>query len=160
MGWNVLYLRPRTEKRIAEHCDVLGMKYYLPLRKETKIYQRRKVTVFKPIFPGYFFVALDEQSRDYLLRTRNVHRILEPSSQRFLLHQLSQIRRALRIDPTLGSCAALQKGRRVRIKAGPFMGIEGVIWALKKQSKVRLNVEMIGQAIAVDVDQDYLEVID
>lgn len=160
MGWSVLYLRPRAEKKMAEHSQILGMDFYLPLRVETKIYQRRKVTVNKPIFPGYFFVSLTDEGRTSLLRTNHVLRIIKPLREEELIHQLDQIKSALAIDQTLGKCHALKKGRRVRIVAGPFMGIEGVIWSLKGDTNVRLNIDMIGQATSVDVDKDYLELLD
>ena len=161
MSWHVLYLRPRCEKKMAEHCIKHGLKYFLPLREETKIYQRRKVTVNKPLFVGYLFVSFDRAGRVALLKTNHIIRILVPEDEELLLYELAQIREALTIDPTLGACAALTRGRRVRIVGGPFMGVEGVVWTLKKdRSKIRLNVEMIGQAVAIEVDRDYLELID
>jgi len=153
-------MRPRYEKKMAEYCQVLRLTFYLPLRQETKIYQRRKVTVKKPVFPGYFFVSFDRQGRLSLLKTNNVVRILRPENERRLLHELAQIRKALRVDPALGICKALKRGRRVKIRGGPFMGVEGVVWSLKGNANVRLNVEMIGQAVALDVNREFVEVID
>ena len=158
--WHVLYLRPRWEKKMGEYCVAHGFSYYLPLREETKIYQRRRVTVHKPLFPGYVFVTFEPDERLQILKTNNVVRILEPRDQRTFLHQLAQIRRALRVDPTLGACAMLEKGRRVRILAGPFQGVEGFVETLKGQTRVLLNIEMIGQAIAVETDREFLEVVD
>lgn len=160
MNWHVLYVRPRSEKKIAEYCDILHLSHYLPLREETKIYQRRKVTVSKPVFPGYFFVSFDHQGRVGLLKTNHIIRILQPTNERALLHELAQIRKALTVDPTLGSSNALVRGRHVRIVGGPFMGVEGVVWAMKGTTKVRLNVDMIGRAVVVETDKEFLEVID
>ena len=144
---------------MAEYAQLLGLSHYLPLRSETKIYQRRKVTVDKPVFPGYFFASFDREGRLGLLKTNNIVRILQPPHERQLLHELAQVRRALDVDPTLGACSALKRGTRVRILGGPFMGIEGVVSSLKANAKVRLNVEMIGQAVAVEVDREYLEIL-
>ena len=160
MSWHVLHVRPRCEKKMAGYCRFHSLTFYLPLREETKIYQRRKVKVEKPLFPGYIFASFDREGRLNLLKTNNIVRILKPESERQLLHELAQVRKALSLDPTLGTCAALKKGRRVRITAGPFMGVEGVISSLKAKAKVRLNVEMIGRAVAVDIDRDFLEAID
>ena len=160
MSWNVLYLRPRCEKKMGRHCEKLGLKFYLPLRQETKIYQRRKVTVGKPVFPGYFFVSYDRRGRLDLLKTNHIVKILQAPNERKLLHELAQIRKALCVDSTLKACTALKKGRRVRILTGPFMGLEGMVWSLKRNSKVRLNVEMIGQAVAVEIDREFLETVD
>jgi len=160
MSWNVLHLRPRCEKKMAEYCKVHGLDCYLPLREETKIYQRRKVTVQKPLFPGYFFASFDADGRPTLLKSNHIVRILEMRDERQLVYELDQIRQALAVDPGLGTCAALKQGRKVRILAGPFMGVEGVVSGLKGPVKVRLNVDMIGRAVAVEVDRDYLEVVD
>ena len=160
MNWHVLYLRPRCEKKMAGYCEILGLNHYLPLRSETKVYQRRKVTVDKPVFPGYVFVAFDREGRLALLKTNLVVRVLETRKQRALLHQLAQIRKALAVDPTLGAGTALSRGRRVRITGGPFQGVEGMVATLKGTAKILLNVEMIGQGVALEVDRDFLEPID
>lgn len=160
MDWYILYLRPRCEKKIAEFCGIHAMRYYLPLRKETKVYQRRKVAVEKPLFPSYIFSSFDGEGRLNLLKTNNVLRILEPPSRRQLLRELAQVRQALNVDPSLVSCLALRRGRRVKIHAGPFMGVEGVIQSLRGRTKVCLNVDMIGRAVAVEVNREFLKVID
>lgn len=155
--WYVLYLRPRCEKRVADYCRANGVSHFLPLRRETKIYQRRKVTVDKPLFAGYFFAGFDADERQELLQTDYVLRILTPLRQRPFLHQLAQIRKALRVDPTLGAESAIQRGQTVRITGGPFMGIEGVVTIIKGNATVSLNIEMIGQSVTVVVDRAYLE---
>lgn len=160
MSWNVLHVRPRCEKKMAEFCRIQRYQYYLPLRKETKVYQRRKVTVEKPVFPGYVFVSYDRDQRVELLKTNNIVRILESLDEKRLLHELEQIQKALAVDSTLGAVSALQKGRLIRITGGPFMGVEGQISDLKGPAKVLLNVDMIGRAVAVEVDRDFVELIE
>ena len=160
MSWHILYLRPRCEKKTVAHCRLVGLSSYLPLRKEIKIYQRRKVLVEKPVFPGYVFISFKEGQLLPLLQSNNILRVIPPIDERVLLRELVQVRKALSVDPTLVGCAALTRGRRVRITAGPFMGIEGLVWSCKKNAKVRLNIDMIGQAVAVEVDKDFIEILD
>jgi transcription antitermination factor NusG len=145
---------------MAEYCGIHRFDYYLPLRHETKIYQRRKVSVDKPVFPGYVFVSFDRPGRVVLLRSNHIVRILTPVREDLFLQELDQVRKALAVDPTLGSCNALQAGKRVRIVAGPFMGIEGLISGLKSRTVVRLNVDLIAQAVALEIEREYLELID
>jgi len=160
MSWFVLHLRPRSEKRVAQVCEIHGLEYYLPLRSETKIYQRRKVTVCKPMFPGYIFVSFSEEEKVFLQRTNHIIKILAPPSEDSLVFQLDQIKKALLVDETLGSTCAIDEGHRVRIIGGSFMGVEGVIESARKSGIVRLNVEMIGQAVVVEVDRDFVEIVD
>lgn len=144
---------------MAEHCALLGIDHYLPLREETKIYQRRRVTVTKPVFPGYFFCSLTPELKQQILTTNHILRFMVPQDTRVLIRQLVHLRRALRVDPRLRSRNALQRGKRVRIKHGPFMGVEGVVYMIKNVTSVCLNVELIGQAVVVEVDQDSIEVL-
>lgn len=160
MSWYVLHLRPRTEKKVAEVCQASGIDHYLPLREETKIYQRRKVTVRKPLFSGYLFADVTPDNRIHVQRTNHVLSFLVPGSEEDLLRDLEQIRMALEADPRLEADAEFVEGSRVRIKGGPFMGIEGVLQSIRGKSKVRLNVQMIGQSVTLDVDRSLLELVD
>jgi len=157
MSWHVLHVRPRCEKKVAEYCSLHRIEHYLPLREETKVYQRRKVTVNKPVFPGYVFVVFAEQDRVLVLKSNQIVRILDVLDQERLIHELDQIRLALQVDKTLGACAMFEKGRRVRILSGPFQGLEGVVETVRGKTRVLLTIEMIGQAIALDVGTEMLE---
>ncbi len=158
--WFVLHLRPRSEKKVAEHCRLAHLSHYLPLRSQTRVYQRRRVTFETPIFPGYIFASFDRDGRLAVLKSNHVVRILDPGGRRELLHQLAQIRKALRVDPGLVSCSAVRKGRRVRIKGGPFLGIEGVVSEVKGVTEVTLNVDIVGQAVSVHVSRAFVEIVD
>ena len=48
----------------------------------------------------------------------------------------------------------------VKIKAGPFYGIEGCIDSVKPSGKVLLKIDMIGQAVPVEVSKNYITLID
>ena len=104
------------------------------------------------------FVEFDEPGRELILKTNYVVRILTPVNQPQLLFELEQIRTALAVDPALSATPALRRGSRVRIIAGPFMGIEGVVKDAKGAAKVWLNIEMIGQAVTVETERSSLEI--
>jgi transcription antitermination factor NusG len=156
-AWQVAHTRPRCEKQVAAYCASRSVEHYLPLRRETKIYQRRKVTVHKPLFPGYVFARLGRDQRVTLLRTGQVVRLLAVPDEERLVFELEQVRRALEADPGLVACQAVRQGARVRITTGPFQGLEGVVEAIRGGARVVLNVEFIGQGVPVEVGLDMLE---
>jgi transcription antitermination factor NusG len=141
---------------MAEYCAGHEVVFELPLREETKIYQRRKVTVHKPVFPGYVFAAFGAEGKVIVLKSNQVVHILSVVNQDQLIHELAQIRQALTVDPTLDACAAFQAGKRVLIRSGPFQGLEGVVQLVRGKAKVVLNVDMIGRAVAVEVAMEAL----
>jgi len=158
--WYVIHVKPRCEKKLAEYCARSHLTVDLPLREETKIYQRRRVTVEKPVFPGYVFVCYSPEQKLTLLKSQSIVRIIEVPNQATLIRELRQIREALSIDPTLDACASFQAGKRVSIRSGPFQGLEGVVQTVKGKTKVVLNVEMIGRALAVEVGIELLDPAD
>lgn len=155
--WYVLHVKPRCEKKMAEYCAAHGLPCELPLREETKIYQRRKVTVHKPVFPGYVFLSFGADEKVTVLKSNLIVHVLSVVNQEQFVHELAQIRQALAVDPTLDACAAFQAGKRVLIRSGPFQGLEGVVQLVRGKAKVVLNVEMIGRALAVEVGIEILE---
>lgn len=158
--WHVLYVKPRCEKKMAGYCGYHSIECDLPLREETKIYQRRKVTVSKPVFPGYVFLNFSPAEKLTVLKSNLVVRILLVDNQEHFIRDLRQIHQALAIDPTLDASAAFQAGRRVMIKSGPFQGVEGIVQIVKGKTKVVLNVDIIGRALAVEVGMELLEQAD
>jgi len=157
MKWQVVYLRPRLEKKTAEVCRHHGVPYYLPVRTRTRTYQRRQVTTEIPLFPGYLFVALDAPAKLALQKSNYVLRFLEPLRPYRMLRQLAQIRRALRIDPELRAVQTLTAGTRVRIVAGPFQGLEGTVARLASSMRVFLTVELLGQGLVVRASRQQVE---
>jgi transcription antitermination factor NusG len=160
MKWNVLYLKPRTEKKMARICEIMGVEYYLPLRIERKTYQRRAVTTHIPVFPSYFFAQYDREHLSKLKEFNLLLREMESQKEAILVHELDQIKKALAVDSSLGADTALKKGLMVRITDGPFTGIEGRIEKVRQKTKVSLDVNLINQAIRVEVEGSQLEILD
>jgi len=158
--WKVLFVKPRTEKKVAEYCKLYGIDVYLPMRESTRVIQRRKISVLMPLFSGYVFVRLHPSQKLQLQQTNLLVRILEPSNPRKMLRDLIMVRRALRANPALAPAKPLTKGRLVRIISGPFLGIEGRVARMTAKMKIVLNIDMIGQATAVEIESDYVEVLD
>ncbi len=158
--WKVLFVKPRTEKKVAEYCKLYGIDVYLPMRESTRVIQRRKISVLMPLFSGYVFVRLLPSQKLQLQQTNLLVRILEPSNPRKMLRDLIMVRRALRANPALAPAKPLTKGRLVRIISGPFLGIEGRVARMTAKMKIVLNIDMIGQATAVEIESDYVEVLD
>ncbi len=158
-NWKVLFVKPRTEKKVTEYCGLYVIPFYLPLREKTSVVQRRKVTVKIPVFPGYVFARLGPSQRLQLLQTNLLVRVLEPESPRRMLRDLVMVRRALKVDPSLTPAKPLAQGRLVRIISGPFMGIEGRVARMAGTLKVILNVDLIGQAVSVTAETDQVEAL-
>jgi transcription antitermination factor NusG len=113
--------------------------------------------VWKPLFPGYVFVRFRAEQRISLLQSGQIVRVLEVKDQAGFAGEIEQIRQALGADPALRACPAITTGMAVRITEGPFQGLEGIVVKSKGVARVVINVDMIGQGVAIEVDEDILE---
>src|SRR5438270_11599957 len=71
--WYAVYTKPSHEKRVAERLDVREIESFLPLYLSSR---RRnngcKVTLERPLFPGYIFVRLAADRRLEVLHLSGV----------------------------------------------------------------------------------------
>ena len=158
-AWVVAHARPRCEKKVAAYCAQEGVPCYLPLRRRTHRYGARTRTFLSPLFPGYAFCIVDPARRAHLRQNRHVANVLETVEQAKLVHQLRQVWQALAAEAAGGPevLPYLQAGRPVRVTAGPFRGLEGVVAQLRGRTRVLLNVDLISRSVVVETDPSFLE---
>lgn len=160
--WHVLHTRSRMEKALVEGLAALQIQTYLPLVKEIRTYGRRRLTVEKPLFPGYVFLLGTLDQAYAADRTRRVANLIPVPNQDRLSWELTNLRLALeqqgdrRIDPY----PFLKKGVKVIVRSGPLAGLEGVIEDRYRHDRIILTVETLGRAVAMETDGALLEPLD
>lgn len=150
--WFVVHSRPRCEKKIADYAQRQRLVSYLPLRTRIHRYGSRERRYASPLFAGYLFSMADAAGRQSLRQNRHVANLLEVYDQAQLLDQLRQIDVALRAGDELEVLPFLESGRRVRVLAGPLKGLEGIVSRVRTRTRIVLNVDMIRESVAVEVD--------
>lgn len=154
--WVVIRTRPRCEKQVGRYCETAGVHYYLPLLTRTHTYGARVRSFQTPLFPGYVFCRLQNHQFDGLRQQRNVARMLRTPDQHGLVEQLRSIHVALSASEVVDVMPFLEEGREVEVTAGRLKGLQGIISRLKGKTRVVINVEMIQQAVAIEVDSQDL----
>jgi transcription antitermination factor NusG len=102
----------------------------------------------------------DIQTRHRALTTNRLCQVIEVHNQRSLVKELLAIEQAIRGHAELDLYPFAAIGQRVRIAAGPLMGLEGVVVERSKVARVVLQVSVLGQGASVQIDVDVLEAID
>ncbi len=151
--WMVIHTKSRREKKIAQYCNNMDIKYYLPLEKRIKFYGRKKGQTTLPLFPGYLFVLADGKERYELLLTHHISKILNVSNQFELIEDLEKIYLAESCEFNLILCELKIEGKRARIEIGPMRGLEGLISRIKGRDSIILNVNFINRAAAVEINR-------
>lgn len=155
-SWVVLHTRPRCEKKIADFCERNTIPVYLPLRAKAHRYGSRERVFLSPLFPGYAFCITTQPQRMLVRQNRHVANVLDVLDQETLVSQLRQIQQALAVGDVAEVMPYLETGRPVRVTGGPFKGLEGIVARVKGRTRVVINVDMIRQSVAVEVDSTYL----
>lgn len=157
--WFVAHTRPRSEKKLVEHCRRHHIAATLPCYSSAHKYRGKTVVFQKPLFPGYVFLEIEPGKTAAVRQSDHVANLLDVFDQQTFHRQLQDILLALeakvgvRLVPTIG------EGMRVRIKTGPLQGIEGWVEKRSGMTTVLLRLDFINQAAAVKIDADSLEPI-
>src|ERR1700738_3274897 len=74
--WYVAYTLPRHEKAVADRLINQDVETYLPLYTSVREWNRRRVEVELPLFPGYVFVKMIITDRVRVLTHPGVIRLV------------------------------------------------------------------------------------
>jgi len=158
--WWVAHTKSRNEKALAHDLVGKNISYFLPMTWRIWRRSHRTMRSLLPLFSGYLFFCGKEDQRIELLRTNRVANLIEVNDQQKLLDELVQIDHALRAGAPLTPHKYIKAGKRCKVIAGPFIGLEGIVVRTKKATRLVLQVDMLGQASSVEIDIDMIEVLD
>ncbi len=91
-----------------------------------------------------------------LRQNQRVANVLEVHDQNTLITQLEFIKIALEQNEAFELFPHLTAGMKVVVQAGPLKGVEGFIVRLKNKTRIVLNIDFIQQALAVEVEAEWL----
>jgi transcriptional antiterminator RfaH len=157
--WWVAHTKSRNEKAFAWNLQQMNIPYFLPMREKLTLRRGKKLRSLLPLFSGYVFFSGDEEIRYKSLTTNRLAQIIEVVDQARLLRDLCRIQQALDRKAALDPHPYMKTGKQCRVVAGALAGMEGIILRQNKQTKLLLQVDMLGLAAAVEIDADLLEPI-
>jgi transcription antitermination factor NusG len=160
LPWYVLHTKSRQEKALADELTRMNIPCYLPIIEQVRYHGQRKVKVAEPLFAGYVFLKGTLEEAYQADRTKRVANILPVHNQERLDWDLRNLALALHQQAPLDPYPFLKTGRRVQVRAGPFRGLQGLIEDRLGWNRLVLSVNMLGQAVSLEVDGSLLDLID
>jgi len=153
--WYAAYTCANHERRVSAELDARAVEHFLPTYSSVRRWKDRRVNLEQPLFPGYVFVRLALRERLRVLQVPSVVRLVSfnglpaalPDEEMEILR--SGLSPLLRTQPH----PFLIVGRRVRITAGPFAGLEGILKRRNNGLRVVVSLHLIQQSVAVEVDE-------
>jgi len=157
--WNVLYTKPRSEKKVFERLSEQGIESYCPCQKTLKQWSDRKKWVEEPIFKSYIFIKAPatESEKLAILETPGVVRFL------FWLGKPAQVKEEEieAIQNFLGEhkfvdTVSFDVGSRLNIKDGVLKGAEGIV-LYEAKDEVVLRIEKLGMSLVARLSKFNVE---
>jgi len=157
--WHVLHVRSRQEKILVDEMRRRDVQCFLPLVSRIRFYAGRKAIVEAPLFPGYVFLRGSLDDAYVADRSKRLAGIIPVLDQHKLNWELQNIHRALGSGQELDPFPALQRGVRVRVTAGPLLGLEGIVEDRSRADRIVVQIDMLGQAVSLELHGAQLETI-
>ena len=131
----------------------------LPTVQSVHKYRGKTVSFDKPLFPGYVFLKIHPLSRQKVYQSDYVANLLDVPDQKGFHSQLADIFEAIESGCERKLAPEIGAGKRVNIKSGPMREIEGWVEDRYGSSTVLLRLDFIGQAAALSMEADMLELV-
>ncbi len=154
LAWYAVKTRSRHEKVVRDALTERGIECFLPLARERHRWSDRIQIVEAPLFTTYVFVRLPSVAPRPSVNVKGVVSLVafagEPAA--VAEAEVEALQRLVAGGATLEPHRFLRSGQRVRIRSGPFRGIEGALVRRKGKESLVINVQIFAQAAALTLE--------
>lgn len=151
--WYALKVRTLSEPKAVVGLRTRGYDPFCPVYQERRRYCDRVRVIEQALFPGYLFCRFDPSLKLPVITSESVEYIVSVDGFPAPIPeaQISDVRRA--IEGGARPVPYPSTGQRVRVQAGPFAGIEGVLTGDADRSTLIVSVDLLQGAIALHIDK-------
>lgn len=160
--WYALYVKSRTEKKVAVELEGTDIDFYLPLEKRLRQWSDRKKWVEEPLFRSYIFVYITQKEYYKVLQTRGVVKYIsfEGKAVPVPQQQIDAVKIYLsEIDPVLNEDQVWEEGKEVEVMAGNLIGLKGILVKANGKNRVKVEIEVVSSAIILNIPRKQLRII-
>jgi transcription antitermination factor NusG len=152
--WYALWTRSRHEQVVREQLERKQIEAFLPTVTKWSRWKDRKKKIDWPLFPGYCFARFDAHERLPILKCTGVVNIISFEGEPAPIpeHQIDSIRQLVESDLAYDPCPLIREGMMVEVVHGPLRGVVGRLVRKNEKARLVLSVDLIGQAVSVEVD--------
>lgn len=163
IGWHVLYVKSRWERKVYNSLKEISLESFLPEVKTIRQWSDRKKTILKPLFPSYVFVNINS--------SLEFHKAISVNGACTCIHfgkdyaivpekEINQIKMLVgddNISDIEVNHQDLKVGEKKRITHAPLNGMECEILNVNNTNKIVVRIESLQQSITAVVPPYYLQ---
>jgi transcriptional antiterminator NusG len=152
--WYAVWTRSRHEQVVRTQLDEKQVTAFLPTMTRWSRWKDRKKQIDVPLFPGYVFARFEPSERLAVLKCSGVVSIVSFNGEPAPVpdHEIESIRTLVASTLPYDPCPTIKTGTLVEVSHGPLKGVIGRLTRKGTQSRLILSVDLIGQAVSVQVD--------
>jgi transcription termination/antitermination protein NusG len=152
--WFAIWTRSRHEHMVREQLEQKGFEAFLPTIPKWSRWKDRKKKIDWPLFPGYCFAKFNAQDRLPIVKCAGVVTIVSSDGEIIPIPdvEIDGIRRLVESDLQYDPCPLINEGTMVEVTHGPLKGVIGRLSRKGPHARLVLAVDLIGQAVSVEVD--------
>jgi transcription antitermination factor NusG len=154
-SWFAVWTRSRHEQVVRGQLEAKHIDVFLPTLPKWSRWKDRRKKIDWPLFPGYCFARFEPDNALAILKCSGVVSIVSIEGKPAPIpdYELESIRVLVGSELQFDPCPLIKEGMMVEVSHGPLRGVVGRL--LRKEharSRLVLAVDLIGQAVSVDVD--------
>jgi transcription antitermination factor NusG len=152
--WYALWTRSRHEQVVREQLERKHIESFLPTVTRWSRWKDRKKKIDWPLFPGYCFARFDARERLQILKCAGVVSVISFEGEPAPIpeHEIDSIRTLIESELAYDPCPMIREGTMVEVVHGPLKGVSGRLMRKGAHARLVLSVDLIGQAVSVEVD--------
>ncbi|MBI4277145.1 MAG: hypothetical protein HY660_01710, partial [Armatimonadetes bacterium] len=157
--WYVVQTKPKNEERVIQNLARRSVEaeVFLPKIEVMRRRRTRRWTALEPLFPNYLFVRTEDNARAWstIRWTPGVRRLLgnEDVPAPIPDELVDTIRQRTAEHGFVRVPAMPAPGTRVRVKGGPFDGLEGILERpTSRAGRVRVLLTLVQRHTPIEVD--------
>ena len=154
VAWYAIWTRSRHEQVVREQLEHKHVEAFLPTVTRWSHWKDRKKKIDWPLFPGYCFARFDRRDKLAVLTCVGVVKIISFDNELAAIPdaEVNGIRQLVDSELAYDPCPMIHEGDMVEVTHGPLKGVNGRLVRKGAHARLILSVEMIGQAVSVEVD--------
>ena len=160
--WYALYVKSRSEKKVAIELEAEGIEFYLPLEKKLKQWSDRKKWVEEPLFRSYIFVHVHQKDYYRALYVQGAVKYISFEGKAVVVppQQIEAIKYYLaEVDPVVHQQQDWKEGNEVEVMAGKLTGLHGILVQAKGKNYVKVQIDVVGSSITLKIPKKHLRIV-
>ena len=163
IGWHLLYVKSRWEKKVHESLQEISLDSFLPQVKRIRQWNDRKKTILKPLFPSYVFVNINSSLEfqkalsvngvcAYIRFGKEYARVTEKEITQIKLLVGDKDITDIEMNTQLPKVGEIKK-----ITYGPLSGLECEVLKVGNVNKIIVQIDSLQQNITASIPLHYFE---